>query len=160
MSFRDKLVGGVRLRLSSLRFATTSRRFFTTLLCLHCAFDAPLWRLRACKPRIPADTRNGQSHRRSNCNARRLRRTGGRVPHGGRDATVPRLQTRLWERGRAGDGCGSVNGSPPPSSLAGPAALHGLVRTIPSRPSPGPARRGASPWSALGVPIAAWPAGP
>ncbi len=77
----------LRLHYGSLRLHYGSLRPIT-----------PLYWLRACKPRNLADTRNGQSHRRRNCNARRLRRTGGRVPHEGWDVTGPRLQARLQER--------------------------------------------------------------
>ncbi len=104
----------------------------------------PLLWLRACNPRNPADKRNEQSYRRHNCNARRLRRLGRRVPYGGGDVTAPRLQARLRERGLAGGRCGGNGGpspwrkvgsvlSPPPCSLAGQAALHGLVQTSLSR---------------------------
>ena len=128
----------------------------------------PLLWLRACNPRNPADKRNEQSYRRHNCNARRLRRLGRRVPYGGGDVTAPRLQARLRERGLAGGRCGGNGGpspwrkvgsvlSPPPCSLAGQAALHGLVQTSLSsvggrflaatatHPPPAPGRRSPGP---------------
>ncbi len=64
--------------------------------------------------------------------------TGGRVPHGGRDATATRRQTRLRERGLAGDG-GGGDGGPSPWETLPPRPLAVLAARKPTPPPSVPA---------------------